>query len=202
MVLAGIVLDEKDIPTLKELGVKDSKLLSPQQREQIYSKITKTIKTYKIVKIFPEEIDNTLNSPTTNLNWLEGDKMIEIINALKADKAIVDCPSPNIQAFTHYLEGKLTSKTKIQCEHKADLNFLIVGAASILAKVTRDREVEIIKRRIGKEFGSGYPSDPLTKKFLEEHWNTYPEIFRHSWSSYKKYSEGVKSKKQKSLSEF
>jgi ribonuclease HII len=40
-------------------------------------------------------------------------------------------------------------------------------AASILAKVTREEEVEKIKERYTKygDIGSGYPSDPKTKEF-------------------------------------
>ncbi len=202
MVLAGIVIDEKDLPKLKELGVKDSKLLSPQQREQIYTNLIKTFKTYKIVKSSPQEIDNAVLSENTNLNWLEADKMAEIINTLKPDQVIVDCPSVNINAFSNYLNNKLTVKTDLKCAHKADRDFLIVGASSIIAKVIRDREIDLIKKKVGMSMGSGYPADPLTKKFLKENWNKYPDIFRHSWSSYKEYSEGKKSKNQKSLEDF
>ena len=201
MVVAGIALDEKDLHKLKELGVKDSKSLTPQQRAQIYTNIIKNFKNFKIIKISPEEIDKAVFSEITNLNWLEGEKMAELINSLKPDHAIIDCPSPNKEAFARFLTGKLKVKTILQCEHKAE-RFPEVGAASILAKVTRDHEIELIKKRIGKECGSGYPSDPLTKRFLKENWDKYPEIFRHSWSSYREYSEGKKSKNQKSLTDF
>jgi len=39
------------------------------------------------------------------------------------------------------------------------------------------------------DFGSGYPSDPKTKAFLKENWKKYPEIFRVTWSSYKKVAQ-------------
>jgi len=202
MVIAGIVIDEKDLPKLKELGVKDSKLLTPKQREQIYTKLIKEVKRYKIIKIPPEEVDKYVFSETTNLNWLEADKMAEVINTLRPDQVIVDCPSNNKRAFADYLENKLTVKTSLRCEHKADRDFEIVGAASILAKVTRDREVDLLKKKFGMSLGSGYPADPDTKRFLKDNWNVHPEIFRHSWSSYQEYSEGKKSKKQKTLGEF
>lgn len=202
MVIAGIVIDEKDLPKLKELGVKDSKLLTPKQREQIYTKLIKEVKRYKIIKIPPEEVDKYVFSETTNLNWLEADKMAEVINTLRPDQVIVDCPSNNKRAFADYLENKLTVKTSLRCEHKADRDFEIVGAASILAKVTRDREVDLLKKKFGMSLGSGYPADPDTKRFLKDNWNVHPEIFRHSWSSYQEYSEGKKSKKQKTLEDF
>lgn len=202
MVLAGIVIDEKDLHKLKEMGVKDSKLLTPKQRELIYTKLIKEVKRYKVIKIPPEEIDNSVLSDNTNLNWLEGDKMVEIINSLRPDQVIVDCPSTNKNAFADFLENKITVKTSLKCEHKADRDYLVVGAAAIIAKVTRDREIELIKKRLKVDFGSGYPADPITKRFLKENWDRYPEIFRHSWSSYQEYSEGKKSKKQKSLMDF
>ena len=202
MVIAGIVIDEKDLSKLKEIGVKDSKLLTPKQREMIYTKLIKEVKRYKIIKIPPEEVDKYVFSETTNLNWLEADKMAEVINTLRPDHVIVDCPSNNKKAFADYMENKLTVKTSLRCEHKADRDFLIVGAASILAKVTRDREVDLLKKKFGMSLGSGYPADPDTKRFLKDNWNKHPEIFRHSWSSYQEYSEGKKSKKQKTLEDF
>ncbi len=203
MVIAGIMVHEKDLHKLKGLGVKDSKLLTPNQRELIYNKLIKTFKTYKVIKISPQEVDSyVLSKEGLNLNWLEADKMSEIINSLKPDEIIVDCPSTNINKFSEYIHNKLTVKTELKCEHKADTNFLIVGAASIIAKVTRDKEIELIKKKLGVEFGSGYPSDPKTKKFLKENWNKYQEIFRKSWSTYKEYSEGKRSKKQKTLEDF
>ncbi len=201
MILAGIAIDEKDLPKLIELGVKDSKLLSPKQRELIYTKLIKEVKRYKIIKIPPEEIDKYVFSEETNLNWLEAEKMADIINSLRPNEVIVDCPSNNKKAFAHYLESKINVNTSLRCEHKAEI-FPTVAAASIIAKVTRDREVELIKKKLRVDFGSGYPSDPTTKKFLKENWNKHPEIFRHSWSTYQEFSEGKKSKKQKTLGEF
>ncbi len=202
MLVAGAAIDEKDLHKLKAMGVKDSKLLSPKQRELIYTKLIKEVKRYKIIKIPPEEIDKYVLSEETNLNWLEAEKMAEIINALRPDEVIIDCPSNNKIAFAEFLEKKITVKTSLRCEHKADRDYLVVGAAAIIAKVTRDREIELIKKRIGFNFNSGYPSDQITKKFLKENWDKYPEIFRKSWSSYREYSEGKKSKKQKSLMDF
>ncbi len=199
MILAGVLIDESKEEDLKRLGVKDSKLLSPNQRKLIYSNIIKLVKNYKIIKVFPKEIDDAVFSNKTNLNWLEADKMADIINYLKPNKIIVDCPSNNISKFSTYLNKKLKVKTELKCEHKADLNHLVCGAASIIAKVTRDNEIEKIQKMIPYKIGSGYPSDPITKEFLKEHGDKYPEIFRKSWSTYKNHKED---KKQSSLKEF
>ena len=88
MVMAGVLIEEKDLPKLKSLGVKDSKLLTKEKREELFKKIIKTVKKYKIIIIPPKEIDNALESDHLNLNWLEAHKSAEIINRLKPNKAI------------------------------------------------------------------------------------------------------------------
>lgn len=200
LVIAGAAIEEKDRIKLQELGVKDSKLLTPKQREYLYDKILAIVKN-KIIIIPPNEIDAAVESETLNLNWLEAIKSVEIIAALKPDKAILDCPSNNIKAYTNYIKNLLSDKGKqieIICEHKADVNHIEVAAASILAKVTRDRLIEDIKKKIKIDFGSGYPSDPKTVDFLKNNWNKY-DFFRKSWSSWKKHAE---EKKQKTLVHF
>lgn len=199
LVICGVTIDEKDEAKLKALGVKDSKLLSKEEREELYPKIMKIVKDYKFIKIFPEEID-ARDSKYLSLNDLEAVKAAEIINYLKPEKVIVDCPSPNIPAFKNYLLRLIDNK-KIDLipEHKADFNHVVVGAASVIAKVERDNEIEKIKKELGVEFGSGYPSDPVTKKFLSENWEKYPGLFRKTWETWKVFKE---KKNQKGLFDF
>ena len=199
MVLAGVSIEEDKITELKEMKVKDSKLLTPKKRQELYSKIIAVAKDYKIIIVEPKEIDEALESDSLNLNWLEAIKFAQIINYLKPDKAIVDCPSPNIKAYKEYLMVYLKDKNiDLICEHKADVNYPIVSASSIIAKVTRDREVEKLKKKYG-DFGSGYLADPKTKKFFDENWEKHPEIFRKTWTPYKDHING---KDQKKLGEF
>ena len=155
---------------------------------------------YKIVIVQPSEIDDAVNKKGgLNLNWLEAHKAAEIINALKPEEAILDCPSTNIPAFSSYVKKLLTVDVKLIAEHKADLNYPVVSAASIIAKVTRDAEVQKIKMALKEDVGSGYPADPTTQRFLEKFWDKHQEVFRHSWESYKKVA-GLK--KQKKLGDF
>ena len=200
LVIAGVSTEEKDLNRLKKFGIRDSKLLSPKQRENLFDKITNTARKYKIIIISPKEIDSALKSKNLNLNWLEAIKSAEIINFLKPEKAIVDCPSNNITAYKNFLRKHLKSKkTELVLEHKADLKYIIVSAASIVAKVTRDREIKKIQKKIKEPIGSGYPSDPVTINFLEKNYNNYPEIFRKEWASWKNLN---KKKKQKTLKDF
>lgn len=200
LVIAGVSIEEKDIDKLKRFGIRDSKLLSPKQREDMFDKITNTARKYKIIIISPKEIDSALKSKSLNLNWLEAIKSAEIINFLKSNKIIVDCPSNNIIAYKNFLRKHLRNKkTKLILEHKADLKYIIVSAASIIAKVIRDNEIKKIQKRIKEPIGSGYPSDSTTIRFLEKNYNHYPGIFRKEWLSWKNIN---KKKKQKSLKDF
>jgi ribonuclease HII len=197
MVMATACCEEKDEFKLKALGVKDSKLLTPGQRERIFEAM-QDLCTFEIIHVQPAEIDAAVTSDETNLNWLEADKAAIMINKLRPDKVILDCPSTNLKAYEDYIKKKLDYKPKLVVEHKADVNYTIVGAASIIAKVTRDREIQKLKEKYKVDFGSGYPSDPMTIDFLNENFDKYP-FFRKSWDPW------VKAKKkgpQKKLGEF
>ncbi len=198
MVMAIAVIDEKAINKLVEIGVKDSKLLSSTNREAMFELIKSALDDHKIIILSPQEIDEALNHPTMNLNWLEAETSAKLISQVKCDKVIVDSPSNNINAYKNYLINKLPTKVDVVAEHKADMKFPIVAAASILAKVIRDREIEKIKQKYAIEFGSGYPSDPLTVEFLKQNYDKYPEIFRKTWISYKRLA----SKSQTTLDKF
>lgn len=185
MVMAGVTIDEKDSDKLTSMGVKDSKLILPAKREKLYDLVLEAVISYKIIILQAHEVDAALLDPDMNLNWLEAHTSAKIIDELECDKAILDCPSNNELAYKQYVEKLLSRKIEIVAEHKADLNYPVVSAASILAKVTRDREIMKLKQKVGEDFGSGYPSDPKTVSFLKGNFRRY-DIFRKTWSSYKR----------------
>jgi len=189
--MCGVLIEEKDESRLKALKVKDSKLLTKKQRENLFEKIKKIAKGHEIIAIYPEEIDKAVNgNDGLNLNKLEAVKTAEIVNKLNPDKAIIDAPSNNIKSYKEFLSNLVKNKKiKLVLEHKADLNYPVVSAASILAKVTRDREIENIKKKIKIDFGSGYMADPKTVSFLEKYHEKYDYLFRKSWIPYKKIKE-------------
>jgi len=204
MVIAGVVIDEKDEHLLKQNGVKDSKMLTAAQRERLFKHITSVAIRYKIVVVPPDEIDRAVEAKEFNLNWLEAVKAVEMINELAPGRVVMDCPSPNIPAFTTYIRERLKwpDKVALECAHHADKNFPVVGAASILAKVTRDEHIERIKKEIGHDFRTGYAHDKDTVEFMKKYWDKYPHIFRHSWSSYQRYAGIGRTKGQKDLKGF
>ncbi len=206
MVLAGCLIDEDAEKELKKLGVKDSKQLTQKRREFLAEKIKEKAEAFEIVMAKPIEIDES-NKQGINLNELEAIKSAEIINKINKEhekiKVIVDCPSPSIKKWQDLLKTKIEnlSNLEISCEHKADKNHIAVSAASILAKTEREREMDILKKEFGNEVGSGYPSDPLTCRFLEKHTQRHKDagIFRQTWETWKK---ACSKKEQKKLSEF
>jgi ribonuclease HII len=185
MVIAGIVFDEGSLPRLIDLEVKDSKLCTRSKREKLFDTILCLALRHQIAVILPDEIDRALLDPEMNLNLLEVHHQSSIIDTLFPTHVILDCPSPNIEAYTKSLCSRIkTCGITIQAEHKADVNYPIVSAASIIAKVTRDREIERLKELIGVDFGSGYPSDPKTRRFLADHPKEFGDIKRKTWKTF------------------
>jgi ribonuclease HII len=69
-------------------------------------------------------------------------------------------------------------------EPKADGTYPVVGAASIVAKTTRDDALDDLAR--WGTLGSGYPSDPKTRSWLLEHARTgqpWPPFVRTRWQT-------------------
>ncbi len=206
MILAGCLIESELEQEFKKQGVKDSKKLTPYKREILAEIIKAKALSYHIVTIHAKEIDSSTNSGT-NLNTIEAIKAAEIINHINQGfdkiKVIVDCPSPNIEKWKAVLKSHITRLDNLEfhVEHKADVNHIACSAASILAKSTREKEVARIKKQIGKDFGSGYPSDPVTKKFLEDYSKEHKKdgIFRETWKTWKQASS---KKQQKNLEEF
>lgn len=178
MVIAGAMIDSKDEKKLKELGVKDSKMLTPKERERIRPELDKLVQ-FKIFKVDPKQIDDN------NLNHLEFDIFSQVINELDPDKVFVDAFESNCEKVHGIINSKLNKPVKLICENKADSNYLIVGAASIIAKTHRDREIEKLKEKYG-DFGTGYPSDPKCIQFMKD-WvrkNRFlPAFVRKKWQT-------------------
>lgn len=192
MVLAGCLISEETEKKFKTLGVKDSKQLTQKRREVLAEKIKEMAETFEVTLAYPEEIDGK-NHDGINLNALEAIKMAEVINKINKGygkiKVIIDCPSVGIEKWKDFLKTKIDnlSNLEIVCEHKADINYPSVSAASILAKCVREIEMAKLKEKYGNEIGSGYCSDPATYKFLQTHSKTHEDkgIFRKTWSTWK-----------------
>ena len=81
LVMCGLSIKESDIQKLIDLDVKDSKLLTPNRRVFLFSKLQEF--KHKVIVVSPQEIDNALIDPSLNLNWVEAIASAKIINELK-----------------------------------------------------------------------------------------------------------------------
>ncbi len=198
--IAGILINEEDSARLKTIGAKDSKLLLHKKRITLAKQILKIAKNNKVLNVSPEEIDKAVNGHDgLNLNWLEARKTAEILNYLRPDKAIIDCPSPNTKAYTNYLKKFLNNQDiELIIDHKAE-RYEVVAAASIIAKVSREEEIEEIEKTIGQKVGTGYMSNLQCQKFVKENFDKHPELFRKSWMPYKRQ---IEEKEQKKLGDY
>lgn len=181
MVFAGVLMKEEDILGLAELGVRDSKLLRPSKREELAIVILERAVKVSMKVVNPKEIDDA-KAAGVNLNQLEVFCFAEIINQLNPDVTYVDAADVNPERFSKMIKSSLVVDTELISQHKADYDVIVVSAASILAKVERDRMVNDL-RRFG-DVGSGYCHDPKTISFLREWVREYgelPSFVRHSW---------------------
>lgn len=194
MCVAGVVVDETRINSLKNLGVADSKKISPRKRAELDYKIKKYADDYFIFEITPVQIDELRNVMSMNDIMVLG--FTRVLENLNPDTVYVDSADVKPERFANNIRSeysksnkKAAKNIKIISEHDADAVYPVVSAASILAKVRRDELVDNIKKDIGVDFGSGYPSDPKTKQFLadwvKEH-GSLPDIVRHTWKTAQK----------------
>jgi len=189
LVIAGVRATPLQAKKLQELDVKDSKMLTAKKRDELFVIISKM--KHHIIIIPPEEIDAALFSSHLNLNKLESLKTVEILNTLKPKEAFIDCPDINTERYKAIIATKVNCKLTV--EHRAE-KYEVVAAASILAKVTRDR----LMKEYNLDCGSGYASDPKTQLFVKENWEKkkYVHLFRHSWETIKRLK---RAKEQKTL---
>lgn len=183
MVVAGALCEEGEQQRLAEIGVRDSKKLTPKTRERLYDELTSHL-GYSVIKISAHELDDARKGGTS-LNELEGAKFADIINQLGPSRAYIDCADVSPANFRGYVAKTLSCACDLVIEHKADEKYPIVSAASIIAKVERDREIELIRREYG-EVGSGYTHDPRTIAFIENYYREngeFPGFVRRSWKT-------------------
>lgn len=187
MVIAGVAINKKDEKKLVKIGVRDSKELSEEKREELAEKIEKIAKDILVLRVQPCKID-TLRAKGINLDKIEAMKMAEIIEMIDVDKIYVDSLEQNSTRFKDLIKSFLKTKLNVELivENYLDESVPVVSAASIIAKVERDKVIEELKRKINYDFGVGYPHDERTIEFLkkiikESKGKELPAYIRKSW---------------------
>ena len=182
LVIAGISFRKASISKLRKIGVKDSKALTPKSRATLFGQLKEMAQSLYIYKIDCSVIDENVYS--NRLNRLEAKIMAHVINKLQADKVYVDSCDVNPRRYRDYIRSYLpTLKLKLYSMHHADSISVVVSAASIVAKIIRDQEVEKI-RQTYCNIGSGYPCDSMTMRFIRQWVSKHkspPTFARKSW---------------------
>ena len=190
LVMACVVADDDAVRRLREMGVRDSKKLSPTRRLELEPEVKEAAVEWKTVHISPQEIDRMRK--TMSLNQLEAERTVDMLLKLRSwpQELILDAPDPveakyGMRVAEHLMKLKSPLPLpRITSEHKADDTYPVVSAASVIAKVERDRAVDSLKERYG-DFGSGYPGDPLTAEYVRRviAEGRCPDCVRKSWST-------------------
>ncbi|MFH1545082.1 MAG: ribonuclease HII [archaeon] len=185
MVLAVACIEKKEEEKLLDLGVKDSKLLSAKERNSCFRKIKKTVCELNSTQLAAEELDLLMDRKS--LNEIEAMKVGFLLNNLKVKPEVVfvDAPDRIEENFAKRIKKYCSFDCIIKSEHKADSRYPIVSAASIIAKVERDKVISKLAKKFGS-IGSGYPHDEVTISFLQK-WvkekKCLPPFSRKNWST-------------------
>lgn len=190
LVIAGVTILKSHEKKLLKLGVKDSKLLSPKKREQLYEEIDKIRIDSTIIPVAPCKIDN-FRAIGVNLDKIEAMRMAQIIDHKIANlnldgKIYIDSLTNNPKKFKQLVVSFLQNKdADLVVENYLDESIPVVSAASIIAKVERDRTIKELEKQVGQPIGVGYSHDPVTIKFvenlIEQTKGKLPEYVRKSW---------------------
>lgn len=199
LVIAGVSIKKEATRELSSIGVRDSKVLSPTQRTNLAIAIRNIAHDISIVELPPEEIDEYVlkGRKLRKLNYLEATAMAKVIRKLNPAIAYVDSSDVRPERFADDIQEHLVKRIRIISEHHADQKYPVVSAASIIAKVTRDQRIAEIEDQYG-DFGSGYPSDERTIRFLED-WvrkhGSFPGFVRKSWKTISRIEQGIRQAK-------
>ncbi|HEY8140480.1 MAG TPA: ribonuclease HII [Nitrososphaera sp.] len=183
LVVAGVSVRESKIADLRQMGIRDSKALTRKARARLFEEIIRVADSVCVHKVGPLEVDGSVS--VRGLNKLEARVMAAVIDGMEADEIYVDSCDVNPARYRDSMQQHLVTKPrKLHSMHHADSSNIVVSAASIVAKITRDSEIQEIRNTYGRGIGSGYPSDEKTMRFIKR-WvaknGQAPEFARKSW---------------------
>lgn len=189
LVVAGFAAPLSVAKTLRGIGVRDSKKLTRKRRYEVYQRLMDLPSIVEVVVLDPLLVDSSTKARGRGgINKLEAAAIREIIKRIDAGRVYVDSLSRDAASFGLLLRSEMGGGVEVICGVRADSRYPIVGAASIIAKVERDRWVEDLKERLG-DIGSGYPADEKTREFVRD-WlirkGSLPGFVRASWRTIEK----------------
>ncbi|MFB6226906.1 MAG: ribonuclease HII [bacterium] len=161
----------------QDLTLRDSKKLSAQQRDSTYSFLKKNLR--HTVCSIPAWV---ISRPDETIPQLEARVISNALQYFDAHDVYSDALGSGNRAH-RWIKNEFPERS-FQFESGADDTYPAVSAASVLAKVTRDRAISSLESSYG-DVGSGYPSDPSTQRWLESWSNKpdWPAFVRTNWST-------------------
>ena len=189
LVLGMVAVKSSSLHKLSEIGVRDSKILSEKRRNQLFGEISDIVTDIKVGIIYPKEINEAMTNHIS-LNELEAVHFADLFDRMQHDINVVYLDSPDVIPERFGARFKMSSSkstavvgikmprvkgvkyTRVISEHKADSKYPVVSAASIIAKVTRDREIRKLEKALRIPIGSGYPSDYKTIEAITKNLKT------------------------------
>lgn len=184
--VVAAVLVESERP-LRKLGVKDSKLLTPAKRAELLPAIVKLARSVELRVIPAEELNARM--PKENLNEIEVVAFAELLSRLQPASAVVDACDVDAERFGRHVAARLAHPCALRAEHEADVHHPVVAAASIVAKLERDRLMAALAHEHGA-CGSGYPHDALTQRWLRAYVASHgklPPFARREWETARRH---------------
>jgi ribonuclease HII len=183
LVVGAVAVAENDVDRLADAGAADSKQLSPARREEVYARLG-PIARCASVALEPAEIDRYVAH--RGLNTLEARAFAEVCRPFGPAVVRADACDVNPARFARTIARMAGAGFRVSASHHADALDPLVGAASIVAKVRRDRAIRALEQELGVPIGSGYPSDPTTVAFVRS-WvrrgEPLPPWLRSSWAT-------------------
>lgn len=210
MVYSAAYCAKNSMAALNALGADDSKQLTEEQRDKLRAKIDSApfMRSTTRVLSAQELSEKMLRKAKYNLNLISHDTALELVEAameqgVKVTEVYVDTVG-DPERYAAKFRNRFPGLEKVVVAKKADSTYRIVGAASIVAKTTRDRKIREWKFpeqersavflagdpnlcvKFSSLTGSGYPSDPSTKAWMEGHCDPmfgFPTLVRFSWGT-------------------
>ncbi len=169
LVVAGVAADEVGLQRLVELGVRDSKALSRQRRQELAPQIG-GIAGVRSVAIPAERLEENLNS-------VQLEATAALVDEFRPELVYFDVPANpgGISRYCHRLRKLVGPGPQLIGENRADQRWPIVSAASIVAKVKRDEAIQELHQEYG-DFGWGYPGESKTREFLHRWYEAHGEL--------------------------
>jgi ribonuclease HII len=183
LVVGGFLVERNRLEELSALGVRDSKLLSREQREKLFDGL-KDLGERIAIEIPPKEIDSAVAH--RQLNVLEARVFARLLRMTDAREIFVDACDPRQERFGRRVRSMAGTSARVVSRHHADRDLPVVSAASIVAKVCRDRAMDRLRTELDSDCGSGYASDTKTQEFVATHLAFETERvawLRYSWST-------------------